>query len=375
MPLLKKISFLPYGLGALSLIFIMTSGCFSSDSFKRRAKTTVEKEEALPLLVARASTKEVVMKLRAAATLEAYDRLEVRNTFGAKVEAVYVDEGAAVNPGDTLLKFNQEENGMKLEVARNELREAEAGIEASNARLGETNRNPGENGEEPVGPSAESLEKQITYLEAKADRARSEIALLDALDRKETITSPMSGIVRRKRVTTGALFAAEDILMEVVQINPIKLKIQLPQEMLAILNVGSEIFFNIPSLRIKKTLARISYVSPEVNPQTGLVEAVCILPNDDGVFKDGLAGEIEIPTDEKTTILMIPEQAIFYESEKSFVYRIVNQIAKKTSIVTGQQTKGDVQIQSGLKEGDIVAIQFPEKLKDGSMVELLTAAP
>ena len=145
--------------------------------------------------------------------------------------------------------------------------------------------------------------------------------------------------------------------------------------MLAILNVGSEIFFNIPSLRIKKTLARISYVSPEVNPQTGLVEAVCILPNDDGVFKDGLAGEIEIPTDEKTTILMIPEQAIFYESEKSFVYRIVNQIAKKTSIVTGQQTKGDVQIQSGLKEGDIVAIQFPEKLKDGSMVELLTAAP
>src|SRR3989338_6491050 len=375
MPLLKKISFLPYGLGALSLIFIMTSGCFSSDSFKRRAKTTVEKEEALPLLVARGPTEGVGVEMRGGAPLEAYDRLEVRNTFGAKVEAVYVDEGAAVNPGDTLLKFNQEENGMKLEVARNELREAEAGIEASNARLGETNRNPGENGEEPVGPSAESLEKQITYLEAKADRARSEIALLDALDRKETITSPMSGIVRRKRVTTGALLAAEDILMEVVQINPIKLKIQLPQEMLAILNVGSEIFFNIPSLRIKKTLARISYVSPEVNPQTGLVEAVCILPNDDGVFKDGLAGEIEIPTDEKTTILMIPEQAIFYESEKSFVYRIVNQIAKKTSIVTGQQTKGDVQIQSGLKEGDIVAIQFPEKLKDGSMVELLTAAP
>ena len=62
--------------------------------------------------------------------------------------------------------------------------------------------------------------------------------------------------------------------------------------------------------------------------------------------------------------LSVPDTSVMVEGDKSFVYKINDEnIANKTEIKTGLRINKNIEIISGLNEGDIVAAEGLKKVR------------
>jgi HlyD family secretion protein len=64
---------------------------------------------------------------------------------------------------------------------------------------------------------------------------------------------------------------------------------------------------------------------------------------------------VTVTTSSSSDVLSIPREALYSESGKPYVYKIVGDDLKRTSVTTGTINLTQVAITSGLQEGDLVA--------------------
>ncbi len=79
----------------------------------------------------------------------------------------------------------------------------------------------------------------------------------------------------------------------------------------------------------------------------------------DGVdFYEGMGGEASLIKEQANGVLYIPKEALTYEGEKVFVLvKNANGIQNKAEIQTGLSDGENVEVKSGLKEGDVIIVQ------------------
>ena len=79
--------------------------------------------------------------------------------------------------------------------------------------------------------------------------------------------------------------------------------------------------------------------------------------------------EIELLYREKNA-LSIPDTALLMEGDKSFVYKIIeNNMIKKTEISTGVRDKGNLEVISGLSQGDKVVAEGLSKVRPNMKIK------
>ena len=105
----------------------------------------------------------------------------------------------------------------------------------------------------------------------------------------------------------------------------------------------------------------------EKMPKTNEVKyLVC---NENGEIIPGSLLEIKILYNEKNA-LSVPDTSIMYEGSKKFIYKIIeNNIIKKTEIETGIRNLGNLEILSGLSEGDKIIAEGLTKVRSGMKVK------
>lgn len=84
----------------------------------------------------------------------------------------------------------------------------------------------------------------------------------------------------------------------------------------------------------------------------------------------GMKGDATIKVSSIASALTIPTTAQFTDSGESFVYRIESGKLVKTPITTGAQTDSEVEVLSGIKEGDVVALAGTTPFSDGMSVRV-----
>ncbi len=71
---------------------------------------------------------------------------------------------------------------------------------------------------------------------------------------------------------------------------------------------------------------------------------------------DGMSGQIIFTTKQQNNILIVPNQAVYRDSGFSYVNLVLNNQIQKTQVETGFTDAKEVEIISGLKQGDIVQL-------------------
>ena len=78
---------------------------------------------------------------------------------------------------------------------------------------------------------------------------------------------------------------------------------------------------------------------------------------------------VEIITKKIKDKIVVPESAVLDEEDKKIVFVYENGIARKKIIETGIETKGRIEIKSGLNKDEIVIVEGNYVLEDGTKVE------
>ena len=121
--------------------------------------------------------------------------------------------------------------------------------------------------------------------------------------------------------------------------------------------------------------AKVVAIAPTVDAGGRSVALRASLENPDLKLRPGMSARVRITLSTTAKALLVPEQAIWPMGEQKTVFVIQGGKAKQVPVELGTRLPGQVEVTSGLKDGDEVVVTGQLKLQDGAPVQAKPAAP
>ncbi len=211
--------------------------------------------------------------------------------------------------------------------------------------------------------SQEDLVSQAQAAEAAAEasvaQAEANVQNLDAQEAKTAIVSPMDGVITREDAKAGEIVAMNAPLISIISNKKFQIETQIPESDLQEVKIGEEAKVTLDAYGNGKIFgAKVISIDPGVTMINGspTYKATLEFDNEDGLIKDGLTANINIVSQEKKDVIIIPSLSVLKNGNGSFV--IVDNGTPKgeeRQIQTGLTNNDRVEVVSGLNEGDRIA--------------------
>jgi membrane fusion protein (multidrug efflux system) len=185
----------------------------------------------------------------------------------------------------------------------------------------------------------------------------------------KTITAPFAGIIGKRGISESSLGSENTIILTLDDSKKILCDLKIPEVYVAILKKGLKLKATFSAYKDKTYDGKIESVASRVDAQTRSILARAKINNENNEIIPGSLLEIEILYNDKDA-LSIPDTSIMYEGRKKFIYKIIeNNMIKKTEVKTGIRNKGNLEVLSGLNEGDQVIAEGLTKVRPGMKVK------
>jgi multidrug efflux pump subunit AcrA (membrane-fusion protein) len=259
---------------------------------------------------------------------------------------------AAADRDDAARKFARArslfEEGL---IARGDYDEAEARTKSSDAAYQIARQN------------VENLRAQVAQRSASLAFARKKLA-------DTVIHAPFAGQVKQRLVTAGQYVKVQTPVMVIVNSDPLRVRLQVPEKAAADVAVGQPVSVRVDAHPDRAFEGRISRINPSVDPQTRSFEVEALLDNKDAALKPGFFAKATIASSRVDPELVVPGDALRYRYGVYKVFTVASGRLKETDVKLGERHGDDVTITDGLGPRDAVAVPLAgEEPRDGAPVE------
>jgi len=188
----------------------------------------------------------------------------------------------------------------------------------------------------------------------------------------KTITAPFAGIIGKRGISGSSLGSENTIILTLDDSKKILCDLKIPEVYAAFLKKNLNLKATFSAYKDKTYEGKIESVASRVDAQTRSILARAKINNENSEILPGSLLEIEIFYNEKDA-LSVPDTSIMYEGSKKFIYKIIeNNMIKKIEIETGIRNNGNLEVLSGINEGDKVVAEGLTKIRPGMKVKLIT---
>ena len=185
----------------------------------------------------------------------------------------------------------------------------------------------------------------------------------------KTIIAPFSGVIGKRGISGSSLGSENTIILTLDDSRKVLCDLKIPEVYAAVLKKDLKINAKFSAYKNKIYKGKIESVASRVDAQTRSILARAKINNENSEIIPGSLLEIEILYNEKDA-LSVPDTSIMYEGSKKFIYKIIeNNMIKKTEIETGVRNKGNLEVLSGLNEGDKIIAEGLTKVRPGMKVK------
>lgn len=190
------------------------------------------------------------------------------------------------------------------------------------------------------------------------------------------IRSPITGVVTDRPLYEGQMAAAGTPLMTLMDLSHVIGRAYVSPQQAALLHVGDPATL-IPSDGGPETSAKVSVVSPALDPNSTTVQVWVDAANPGGKLKPGSTVNVKIIAKTVKDALVIPADAVLTGDNGATTVMLVgkDQLAHQTAVKTGIHQGSDVQILDGLAAGQQVVTQGAFGLPDNSKIAITKPAP
>ncbi len=216
-----------------------------------------------------------------------------------------------------------------------------------------------------TGPAQETATLEV----AKADVAAAELNL--ALAQQDTritkITTPINGYVQKMALVPNQPVIPGQVVCEVLQLDPIWVTIDYPQERIPDLHLGAPVELTLDAYPKEQFKGSVFQILPEVDARLRTIPVRISVPNGDGRIKAGVSGRARIMIHRETTTA--PSVSLIELDQKSMVFVVQDGRARIREVKTGEiiQT-GYVEVLDGLAPGEEIVVFGHQYLNDGERV-------
>jgi len=168
------------------------------------------------------------------------------------------------------------------------------------------------------------------------------------------IASPISGQVIARPVTLGQTVAADAELFRVANLDRLSLSLSLQPADAGRLRPGSVVTITAPG---RQATARVSFVSPALDPQTRLVPTIATFDNRGGQWRVGepVTASVQLSDGGSDGAIRVPSTAVQTNKGRSVVFVRTPQGFKTVPVILGDPSGDMVVVRSGLTGREQVA--------------------
>lgn len=350
------VSHLPLLAAAASLV--MLGGC-SNGKAKDADKDDAKQDTSVPVEVQPVKRAPIVAVYSGTAPIEAHDEAVVVAKVGGEVRQIFVEEGDSVSAGQILARLDGDR--LRLDLAQTEanLRKLERDynrqLELSQKGL-------------VAKTTAENAKFDLDALRASYESAKLELSYTD-------IRAPIKGVVSARDIKVGNTIKPNDPTFRVTNLDPLVAYVHVPEKEFRKLAPGQLVDVQVDAIG-EHFAAKISRISPTVDPQTGTFRAEVEVPDPTRHLKPGMFGRFNVVYERRDDALQLPRAAIVDADGEQSVFVIVNGKAEQRRIQTGLVNNGWVEVVQGLKGNERVVVVGQAGLKTGTAVKVVDdAAP
>jgi membrane fusion protein (multidrug efflux system) len=222
---------------------------------------------------------------------------------------------------------------------------------------------------------------QSAFDEAKSqyDAAVSSVEETQAAIDRKTIRAPFSGAIGIRQINAGQYLKSGDPIVQLESLDPIYVNFALPQQDVGKLSVGQGVKMQADGFPDKVFTGTITAIDSIVDATTRNIEAQATIPNPEHLLRSGMFAGVQVLLPSRKRVVMIPATSIEYAPYGDSVFVIekmkgpdgVEYLGAREQAVVLGKTRGDqIEVITGLKEGDEIATSGIFKLRQGGAVKV-----
>jgi HlyD family secretion protein len=363
--------------------------------------------------VAKVVRRDVVHTVVASGRVQTPYRVEIGSQIVGTVAEVPVEQGQAVQAGQTLiaLEASEAQAGVKqaevavaqaearlrqlrelqLPVADQTLRQAEANL--ANARV-QFDRNKrlyesGYVGKSVLDDSQRNLEVAQTQVDTARkqvetarpsgsdyalavtalEQARASLQLARAKLAYTTIRAPAAGTLIARDVERGDVVQPGKVLMVLSPAGETQLVLQIDERNLAKLKLGQKALASADAYPAQKFPAELVYINPGIDAQRATVEVKLSVPDPPQYLRQDMTVSVDIEIERHADTLALAADAVHGATGPApWVLQVKNGRAVRQAVKLGLRGEGTVEILEGLAAGDVVVPTGNPRVKAGQRV-------
>ena len=216
-----------------------------------------------------------------------------------------------------------------------------------------------------------AISKRSKTFKIKKDDLVEDLKLKDFVKKGEiliklksgNILAPFSGVLGYTGLTEDILVSNNIFIITLDDNSTIYSDIKIPENYSASIKKGLPVEVKLSSYKNKIFEGEVDFVSSRINADTRSLLSRIKIENNNLELISGSLLEVGVKFDLRNS-LSVPDTSIMIEGDKSYVYKINEKnIANKTEVNTGLRGNKNIEIISGLSEGDIIVAEGLKKVR------------
>ena len=341
---------------SISVGLVLLSGCGV-----REPEAKPQSTDAIPVavsIVQPASEKELIVS---AGTVRLRRETSLGFTTGGQVASVRFEEGDRVKRGAVLAALDNSNVAADLGAARAERDRAESEF----GRI------------EKLFKDGWVTKARLEQSEAALRAARAKVQSTEFASRTASIIAPGNGIILTRNIDAGQIVAAGTTALVLGEVDKgFVMRVPMTDADAARVNPGMRAKVFVSAISDLPIDAVVSEKDARADERTGTFEVSFLLPGNDRL-RSGQLGKVEVEVSRNSSAsLAIPANAIFgIRTGEGLVFVVDSKNrVRQRNVSIGELTDKNLEILTGLKEGDVIVTRGVEKLRDGDLIKPIRAA-
>ena len=247
-------------------------------------------------------------------------------------------------------------------ISNNELETAQHNYDVANSRLAAARLQVQSN---------QSNGSDVQLLISSLEQARASQKLAEIKLTQDAILAPADGTLISRSIEPGDIATTGKTLMVLAAKGDTLIEVQIDERNLAKLALGQLALSSADAFPKQRFDAEVSYINPGVDATRGAVDVKLRVKQPPDYLRQDMTVSVDIETAKKAEALVIPTGALHdASSDEPWVLVVRNKHTVRQAVTLGLRGDENVEILSGLKEGEPVILASLALIKADQLVRV-----
>jgi multidrug efflux pump subunit AcrA (membrane-fusion protein) len=187
------------------------------------------------------------------------------------------------------------------------------------------------------------------------------------------LRAPIAGFVGMKRIDVGDTVGAGTPVIGVLDLNPVKVRVAIPESEIGKVQQGARATVTIPSLDGRQFEGKVEAVGVAADPASRTYTVKIAVANPERILRAGMVAEARIYGSAMVNAITVPGDAVVRDPRgvtHVYVYEPAQQRVYARRVDVGAPINNEVEIRSGLSGNELVVVAGQQNVREGSPAKI-----